>query len=233
MDANNPKEETEGGSEQSAQHGSDTDTTNLLLNTPLSFNRKEFNIASAIITFMLLLFMIFVFKDSNIVLDRDSMWNLVGYTGSFAALCIALPHFLKDFTSQDTLYRSFLLLSLLYTVATIVGIITLIFITETPYNIYIDSALPKLIIAPITLRILLSVTDLIPSKKPGGFWVFDHYKVVELLIVLLVIFSSLPYSKGESAALILMILYASTYFLSLISALLIHLLFGGGSKKKV
>lgn len=233
MDSNIPQEEPEGISEQSTQQDSDADISNLLLSSPLSFNRKEFNIASAIMTFMLLLFMIFVFKDSSITLDRDSMWNLVGYTGSFAALCIALPHFLKDFTSQDTLYRSFLLLSLLYTVATIVGIITLIFITDTPYDIYIDSALPKLIIAPITLRILLSVTDLIPSNKPDGFWAFDHYKVVELLIVLLVIFSSIPYSKGESAALILMVLYASTYFLSLISALLIHLLFGGVSKKKV
>jgi hypothetical protein len=229
MDTNTPTEETEGVSETSTKSDLSID---LALTTPLSFNRKEFNIASAILTTMLLLFMVYVFKNSSITLDRDSMWNLVGYTGSFAALCIALPHFLKDFTNQDTLYRAFLLLSLLYTVATIVGIITLIFITDTSYNIYIDSALPNLIIAPIALRILLSITDLIPSKKPDGFWTFDHYKVVELLIVLLVVFSSLPYSKGESAALILMVLYASTYFLSLISALLIHLMFGSDSKKK-
>lgn len=182
---------------------------------------------SLVITFTILtlLTIIFVFKDLELELDREDAWQMVSYSGSFAALCIALPHFLKDFRSQLTLSRSFLLLALLFALGSVIGLFTLIFFKADIYFISIESFLPRLFVVPLSIRVLVSASDLFPRHGRGDYWTLDYYLVFELFIIVLVIGSSLPYSNGETAAFLLMVLYASTYFIALILALVIDMVF--------
>lgn len=197
--------------------------------TAFGFSRGQFNIASGIMFTLTLILVVYVFKDKAEI-SRDTLNAILGYTASFAALSIALPAFLKDASFQEPLYRSFLLMGLLFSVATITGIITIIFNSSDSFVIVLDSKLPKLFIVPLSLRVILSLTDLLPARGQEGKWGLDHYKVLEFVIIILVIACALPYSEGETAALILMVFYASTYFLSLILALLIQMIVGQSPK---
>ncbi len=188
----------------------------------------EATITGATIIFSFGLFIIWFFK-LYFPVSKSDLQTLVQIAAGFGAFSLAVPLFLKDFKVQETLWRSFLILSSIFLISTCVG--TIAFLILGNQEIVRLSLMGFVgIVIVVNIRSAMSFTRLRAIYKhreddPNSSFNYQIYisptKPLEFLSVILLAVICILISKGLSAPFFILLSYGIIFLLATLTASII------------
>jgi hypothetical protein len=190
----------------------------------LSQSALEKSIIGATITFSFIFAIVWLVRASFLV-DQSDIQTTVQISAGLGALSLAVPLFLKDFKIQETLWKSFMILSSIFLISTCTGFVA--------YLLQSDSEEVKLAFVCVVSVIVVSnfrtamALQRLRSMADHTFVHVSPTTPLEFLFVILLSFVCIVTSNGPTASFLLLFSYGimmlfATLAASIISALSHH-----------
>lgn len=176
----------------------------------------EASIAGTTIAFSVILIVAWLIKASFIV-DQSDIQTAVQISAAIGSLSLAVPLFLKDFKVQETLWKSFLIISIIFLISTCVGFVAFLLL-QINQEVEVKLISVGLIIIVVSSRTFVASLKLWNSHKnknqqrqdPTTNSIPVHIrptKPSEFLIILALVLVCIPTCNGWSAAFLLLFSY--------------------------
>lgn len=193
----------------------------------LSDSAVEVSIVGATIGFSLILVIVWLLN-ARFLVDQSDIQTAVQISAGLGALSLAVPLFLRDFRVQETLWRSFLIISAIFLISTCIGFITFL-LQSNPEEARLTLAGFTSIIVVSNFRTAMALRRLQryrknKAKNPQNL-TMDHISVrisptkpFEFIIVMLLALICIFTSNGLPSAFLLLFSYGLMLLLATLSA---------------
>lgn len=193
----------------------------------LSDSAVEVSIAGATIGFSLILVIVWLLN-ARFLVDQSDIQTAVQISAGLGALSLAVPLFLRDFRVQDTLWRSFIIISAIFLISTCIGFITFL-LQSDPEEAMLTLAGFTTIIAVSNVRTAMALRRLQRYHKnkaqyPQNLTIdqisvrISPTKPSEFIIVMILALICIFTSNGLPSAFLLLFSYGLMLLLATLSA---------------
>ena len=169
--------------------------------------------------------------DVHFLVDQSDIQTAVQISAALGALSLAIPLFLRDFRVQETLWRSFLILSTIFLISTCVGFVTFL-LQSNPEEARLTLAGFISIIVVSNFRTVIALRRLQKYSKNKAKYpqnsTVNHISVrigptkpFEFLITMLLVLIFIFTSRGLPSAFLLLFSYGIMLLLATLSATII------------
>jgi len=170
----------------------------------------------------LILSLILIF-DIEINITEKILSDLIKIAVSFGSLSLAIPAFLKNFEIQKTLWISFLTLTILFILSTIIGVVVTVFFPTATYGSQFTLVFVIALVITFNIRTTISFVRLrnlikhktIPNLNLRPSEKFDFIGILILIVVALV------FGEGEVTPFLIFFFYSLLILLTIIISSLI------------
>lgn len=175
----------------------------------------EASIAGATITFSVILIVVWLIN-ARFTVDQTDIQTAVQISAAIGSLSLAVPLFLKEFEVQETLWKSFLIISSIFLISTCVGFVA--FLLLSSQEVVVKLTYVGFIIIVVSSRTFLALQRLWNAHKnknqrtqdPTTNYIPVHIrptKPLDFLLVLPLVLVCIPTCNGWPAAFLLLFSY--------------------------
>ena len=195
----------------------------------ISDSALEASIAGATITFSVILIVVWLIN-ARFTVDQTDIQTAVQISAAIGSLSLAVPLFLKEFEVQETLWKSFLIISSIFLISTCVGFVAFLLLSN--HEEVVKLTYVGFIIIVVSSRTFLALQRLWNSHKnknqrtqnPTTNYIPVHIsptKPLDFLLVLPLVLVCIPTCNGWPAAFLLLFSYGvMLLFATLIGAII-------------